>query len=92
MSERTVPSTMEEVKFYKTARDNFNIDIEQNTVDGTQLMNNTVSSFTWKNITVTVKDHKTKEPKAILDGVNGIVEAGMLPTCLEVLIFFKLTL
>ena len=78
--------------FIRRLGDKFNIDIEQNTVDDTQLMNNTVSSFTWKNITVTVKDHNTKEPKVILDGVNGIVEAGMLPICLEVSIFLKLTL
>ena len=57
--------------------DPFGTDIElQSVVDDSHLMNDTVKSFLWKDITVTVKDHKTKQPKAILDGVDGVVEAG----------------
>lgn len=64
--------------FYKhITQDAFNTDIEQSAVEDSQLMNDTVKNFLWKDVTVTVKDHKTKQPKAILQGVDGIVEAGM---------------
>ncbi|KAH8816310.1 putative ABC transporter [Xylogone sp. PMI_703] len=56
--------------------DGFNTDIEQKASDDNQLVNDVVRDFSWKNITVTVKDHKTKEPKAILDDISGIVQAG----------------
>ncbi len=46
--------------------------------DYAHLMNSTVHSFSWQDVTVTVKDRKTKEPLEILSGVNGIVEAGAL--------------
>jgi ABC-type multidrug transport system ATPase subunit len=71
------PSPMDEATIYKhITQDAFNIDIEQSAVDDSQLMNDTVQNFLWKEVTVTVKDHKTKQPKAILNGVDGIVEAG----------------
>lgn len=57
-------------------QDVFNIDIEQTAVDDAHLMNNTVRNFVWHGVTVTVKDHKTKLPKTILENVHGIVEAG----------------
>lgn len=64
--------------FYKSVtQDALNNDIEQCTVDNPQLMNNTVKNLIWKNVTVTVKDHKTKQPKTILDNVDGIIEAGI---------------
>lgn len=40
------------------------------------LMNNDVNSFAWQGITVTVKDRETKQMKAILHNIDGIVEAG----------------
>jgi hypothetical protein len=58
------------------SQDAFNTDIEHSAVDDFQLMNCIVKSFLWKNVTVTVNDHKTKKPKVILDSVDGIVEAG----------------
>ena len=61
-------------------QDVFNIDIEQTAVDDAHLMNNTVRNFVWQGVTVTVKDHKTKLPKTILENVDGIVEAGKFPT------------
>jgi hypothetical protein len=61
-------------------QDVFNIDIEQTAVDDAHLMNTTVQNFVWQGVTVTVKDHKTKLPKTILEDVEGIVEAGKLPT------------
>ncbi|KAB8293922.1 hypothetical protein EYC80_009395 [Monilinia laxa] len=54
----------------------FMTDIEQTAVDDMHLKNTIVRNFIWKDVAVTVKDNKTKEPKAILDGVSGIVEAG----------------
>ncbi|KAF4626159.1 hypothetical protein G7Y89_g12004 [Cudoniella acicularis] len=56
--------------------DAFAIDIEQKVVDDAHLMNDTVKDYLWKGVTVTVKDHKTGEPKAILENVDGIVKAG----------------
>ncbi|ESZ90228.1 hypothetical protein SBOR_9382 [Sclerotinia borealis F-4128] len=57
-------------------RTQFNTDVERSAVDDTHLKNTTVRNFVWKDVTVTVKDNKTKQPKAILDGVSGVVEAG----------------
>jgi hypothetical protein len=56
--------------------DTFGIDIEQKVVTDGHLRNDTVNTFSWKDITVTVKDNKTGAPKAILDSVDGIAQAG----------------
>lgn len=56
--------------------DQYNVDIEQKAGDDAHLLNTTVRNFIWQDVTVTVKDNKTGEPKAILDGVEGIVKAG----------------
>lgn len=67
-----------ESSFYKhLAQDAFNTDIEQSAVDEAHLMNDTVKNFLWQGVTVTVKDHQTKQPKTILHRVDGLVEAGM---------------
>lgn len=42
------------------------------------LTNSSVHSYSWENVTVTVKDRQTKERKDILSAVNGIVHAGEL--------------
>lgn len=52
------------------------IDIEQHAVAESHLVNTTVKNISWKGVTVTVKDRETKEPKNIVDNVEGIVEAG----------------
>ncbi|KAF1851047.1 ATP-binding cassette transporter-like protein [Cucurbitaria berberidis CBS 394.84] len=44
--------------------------------DYAHLTNNTVHSFSWDNITVTVKDRSSKQPLDILSSINGRVEAG----------------
>jgi hypothetical protein len=41
------------------------------------LLNSTINNITWRGVTVTVKDRETKQPKAIVDNVEGIVEAGL---------------
>ena len=56
--------------------DVFSVDVEQKAVDEAHLQNTTVHDFTWQGVTVTVKDRKTKQPKVILDGINGTVKAG----------------
>jgi ABC-type multidrug transport system fused ATPase/permease subunit len=64
-------------------QDHFVADLELNPTDDTQLLNDTLQSLLWKDVSVTVKDHKTKEPNAILQSINGIVHAGMfLPSSL----------
>ncbi|OJD11492.1 hypothetical protein AJ78_07746 [Emergomyces pasteurianus Ep9510] len=42
------------------------------------LMNETVHSFAWKGVSVTVKDHETKKPKTILENASGHVNPGEL--------------
>jgi hypothetical protein len=56
--------------------DSFSVDVEQKVVDEAHLQNTTVHNFTWQGVTVTVKDRKTKQPKVILDGIDGTVRAG----------------
>jgi hypothetical protein len=58
----------------------FSVDIESKAAstasDEAHLLNTSVSSFSWSDVTVTVKDYKTKAPKNILNKVSGFVEAG----------------
>jgi hypothetical protein len=56
-------------------RDVLNVDVEQKAVDSS-LKNDTIRNFGWQGLTVTIKDRKTKEPKAILANVDGYVESG----------------
>ena len=58
-------------------QDAVTVDIEQKEVYNAHLVNDTVQTFALRGITVNVKDHKTKKPKAILENVEGFVEAGM---------------
>ncbi|KAJ4407426.1 hypothetical protein N0V91_004010 [Didymella pomorum] len=51
-------------------------DVEKGAMDYAHLTNTTVHSFSWENVTVSVKDRKTKQPLDILSGVDGIIEAG----------------
>lgn len=55
-----------------------NMDLEERPVAEKHLLNTTVKNLTWRGVTVTVKDRETKEPKAIVDNVEGVVEAGEL--------------
>ncbi|KAK0711016.1 P-loop containing nucleoside triphosphate hydrolase protein [Lasiosphaeris hirsuta] len=52
------------------------VDIEHHAVAEAHLRNTTVRNISWRNVTVTVKDRETKEPKTIVENVEGIVEAG----------------
>ncbi|KAH8176696.1 ABC transporter domain-containing protein [Sarocladium implicatum] len=51
-------------------------DIELGQTRAHHLTNDTVSSFSWSSLTVTVKSRATKQPLRILDNVSGIVRAG----------------
>jgi hypothetical protein len=44
--------------------------------DYAHLTNDEVKSFSWEDVTVTVKDRATKDPIDLLSNVSGIVEAG----------------
>lgn len=61
---------------HPTSTENYDPDLEQKAMDDAHLMNKEVKTFAWTHIKVVVKDHKTKKPKAILDGVDGVIEAG----------------
>ncbi|KAE8153763.1 P-loop containing nucleoside triphosphate hydrolase protein [Aspergillus avenaceus] len=52
------------------------VDIEQN--EHQFLMNNTVHSFSWDDVTVTVKDRRTKEPRNLIEGSCGVAQGGQL--------------
>jgi ABC-type multidrug transport system ATPase subunit len=51
-------------------------DLEASRVQSAHLDNGTVSSFSWKALNATVKDHKTKSTVTILDNCSGIMRAG----------------
>ncbi|OJJ76293.1 hypothetical protein ASPBRDRAFT_116544 [Aspergillus brasiliensis CBS 101740] len=40
--------------------------------------NNTVNDFSWRDLTVTVKDRHTKQPRNLIDGISGSVQQGEL--------------
>jgi hypothetical protein len=50
-------------------------DIEK-TGDYAHLSNTSVHNFSWENVTITVKDRETGQPKAILKNSCGVVRAG----------------
>lgn len=52
-------------------------DLEQNNV-GQFLMNHTVQRYSWKGLTVTVKDHETETKKArnLITDISGDVQQG----------------
>ena len=55
----------------------FNTDLERNDADQF-LMNHSVRSFSWNDLTVTVKDRRTKQPRNLIEGLNGSVQQGAL--------------
>ena len=59
----------------ESQHDLLSVDLEKGAGDE-QLKNTTVKNFAWRNVTVTVKDHKTKQPKELLRNVRGVVQAG----------------
>ncbi|PHH66124.1 hypothetical protein CDD81_187 [Ophiocordyceps australis] len=48
----------------------------RDSIDQEFLQNTSVQNIAWQDVTLTVRDRRTKEPKALLDGVNGMVQAG----------------
>lgn len=53
------------------------LDVEQHgALAEAHLRNTTVRSISWRGVSVTVKDRETKQPKEIVDNVEGYVEAG----------------
>jgi uncharacterized membrane protein len=58
-----------------TAEDS--LDVEKIGLDSALLTNHLVQSFSWENVTVTVKDRRTKQALELLSNVRGIVKAGM---------------
>lgn len=51
-------------------------DVEQHAEAEAYLCNTAARNISWRGITVTVKDRETKQPKVIVDNVEGYVEAG----------------
>ncbi|CRG87425.1 ABC transporter G family member 5 [Talaromyces islandicus] len=55
-----------------------NIDVEKADDGSLFLVNNTVQGFSWKHLTVTVKDRATKEPRQLISEISGSVQQGEL--------------
>ncbi|TLD12721.1 uncharacterized protein PgNI_04482 [Pyricularia grisea] len=53
-------------------------DVESSSASGAHLLNTTVKSISWANVAVKVTDRDSKQPRLILDNVEGIVNAGEL--------------
>ncbi|KAI9043872.1 putative ABC transporter [Aspergillus affinis] len=51
-------------------------DLEQN--EHQFLMNQAVQTFSWTDLTVTVKDRRTKQPRNLIEGSSGLVQQGEL--------------
>lgn len=56
-------------------------DVEMN--DGRFLMNHSVKSFSWRGLTVTVKDRETKKARDLICDIGGDVQQGMYEALLE---------
>lgn len=65
---------------YSSSSDGLNTrDLEQN--DGHNfLMNHSVQNFSWNDLTVTVKDRRTKRPRNLIENINGSVQQGAYRT------------
>lgn len=53
-------------------------DIEKNEDDHSHLTNTTISSFCWEDVSVTVKDRSSHQPKNLLTNVSGSLAAGQM--------------
>lgn len=50
-------------------------DLERN--ENQFLMNHTIRDFSWTDLTVTVKDRRTKQPRNLIEGSSGSVQQGI---------------
>lgn len=66
------------VELKSRAPDAFSSDSERGFEHNARLKNTTVKHFVWQDVTVTVQDRATKQPKAILENVDGVVLAGLI--------------
>lgn len=60
-----------------TSHSAYPADVESNKTEEAFLKNETVHSFSWKQLNVAVKDRQTKQMKDLLCDVNGHVEQGL---------------
>ncbi|KAL9088484.1 MAG: hypothetical protein Q9165_006208 [Trypethelium subeluteriae] len=54
------------------------VDAEKGLASETYLTNDIIQKYAWENVSVTVTDRQTKQPKEILQNINGCVQAGEL--------------
>ena len=52
------------------------VDLERKAVGEAHLLNRVVDNISWRGVTITVKDREAKQPKRIVDNVEGVVKAG----------------
>lgn len=53
-------------------------DLERNVTTDSGFANDQVQRFSWHDVTITVKDRKTKQPMQLLENVSGYLQAGEL--------------
>ncbi|KAG9241223.1 P-loop containing nucleoside triphosphate hydrolase protein [Calycina marina] len=56
--------------------ENERVDLEKGNVTDLHLHNSTILDYMWQDVTITVTDRKTKQPRSLLHDVSGIVKAG----------------
>jgi hypothetical protein len=82
------PSTaLEEINAYRGLTQDAFDDVEKavlHAADNAQLMNSDIRTFLWRNVKATVKDRQNRQPKVILENVDGLVEAGMYSLLLHI--------
>ena len=83
--DRDTPNMSAKEPTFQQLLKNDHVDLEAS--NDAHLMNSDVESFAWQGITVTIKDRETKQMKAILNNIDGIVKAGKttlsIPTCFQ---------
>lgn len=74
------PTANSDTSYERTApsKETDSINIEDLAEAEAHLRNTSVQNLTWKDVTVTVRDRVTKQPKVIVDHVSGHVQSGML--------------
>jgi hypothetical protein len=65
---------------HKTMIPNASLDTESQNSHEFHMSNDLVHSLSWSNMTLTVEDRSTNQPKDLVAGVSGRIEAGKYPS------------
>jgi hypothetical protein len=59
---------------------NMSSDTERQTDSELYMFNHVAHTLSWSNVTLTVVDRSTKEPRDVIKGISGHINAGTCPT------------